>query len=183
MASDFFASEDYDHGKSCIGKEAGIIDVYQKGCAIEKFWPAARVFSHERELFVAPLSSADITRLGSTDQKILFYVHGVRMLGIGNVVDPDMRNILFAYQILRDNTVHWTLSSTIDAQTAFNKAHTKYKVKIGTRNLVCAAVAIVLVGPFAVPAIKGSLQQAKEKAEILPSMENLRHFVKKYAHR
>jgi len=186
LATDYFVSENYDHGKGdgikvCIlGKEAGIIHVDPMVHAIDKFWPAARVFSHKMEVFVAPLSSADITRLYSTDQKILFCVHGVYMPGAGTVVDSNcFQNILFAYQILRDNTVHWTLNSTIDAQAAIKKANLRSNIGTGIGN----AVATVIAFPISLFWAKRSVEEATIKAETLPSMEVLKHFVQKNAKR
>lgn len=182
MATDFFVSEYYDHGKGdgskgrISGNEAGIIHVHPKGQPIDKFWPAARAFSHNREVFVAPLSSADITRLGSTDQKILFCVSGVYMPGTGTVVHTNcFQNILFAYQILRDNTVHWTLNSTIDAQAAIKKANLRSNIGRGIENAVFTVIAF----PISLFLAKRSVEEASIKAETLPSMEVLKHFVQK----
>ena len=186
MATDFFVSENYDHGKgdgskSCIfGKEAGIIHVDPQRHTIEKFWPAARVFSHKSEAFVAPLSSADITRLGSTDQKILFYVYGVYMPGAETIVNSySFYNILFAYQILRDNMVHWTLNRTIDAQGAIKKANLRSNIGTGIGNVVATVIAF----PISLLWAKRSVEEATIKAQTLPSMEVLKDFVQKNSKR
>lgn len=185
LAADYFVSENYDHGKGdgskgCIfGKEAGTICVYPKGHTIEKFWPASRAFSHKMDGFVAPLSSADITRLGSTDQKRLFYVHGVYMPGTRIGGSHCHQNILFAYQILRDNTVHWTLSSTIDAQVAIKKAILRSNIGMG----IGLAVGAVITFPISLLGAKHFVKEATIKADTLPAMEVLKYFVQKNAKR
>jgi hypothetical protein len=185
LATDFFVSENYDNGngdgrKGCIvGKEAGSIHVYPRGQPIEKLWPAARALSHKRDGFVAPLSSADITRLGSTDPKILFYLPGVYMPGSRTVVDSNCQNILFSYQMLRDNTVHWTLNSTIDAQAAIKKAILQSNIGTGIENAVVTLIAF----PISLFRAKRSVEECTIKAETLPTMEVLKHFVQKNAKR
>jgi hypothetical protein len=188
LATDYFVYENYDHGKdngskgSICGKEAGTIHVYPKGHPIENFWPTARTFSHKMDGFVAPLSPADITRLGSADQKILFYVSGVSIPCTGTAVKASPRNILnilFAYQILRDNTVHWTLNSTIDAQAAIKKAILRSNVGKGIGN----AVFTVIGFPISLLMAKRSIEEATIKAETLPAMEVLKRFVQKNAKR
>lgn len=185
MATEYFVSEHYDRGKGdgskgCIfGKEVYAIRVHPKGHPVEKFWPDARAFSHKMDGFIAPLSSADITRLGSTDQKILFYVHSVWIPGTETVASNCLQNILFAYQTLRDNTVHWTLNSTIDAQAAIKKTILRSNIGTGIGNAVGAVIAF----PISLLWAKSSVKEATIKAETLPAMEVLKRFVQKNAKR
>jgi hypothetical protein len=186
LATEYFVSEYYDNGTghggkgSIVGEEAGAIRVSLKGWSIEKLWPDARVFSHELNSFVAPLSSADITRLGSTDQNILFYVSHVWM-HVTEVwaSDSSLRDILFAYQTLRDKTVHWTLNSTIDAQAAINKAILRSNIRSGIQNALFTVIAL----PGSLFLAKRLVQDATIKAETLPAMEVLKRFVQKHAKR
>ena len=189
LATDYYyASEFYNLGNgdgrkgSICGKEVGSIHVCQKGfLPIENFWPAARFLTLKGEGFVTPLSSADITRLGSTDHKRIFYVQGVYMPGTGTVINShsSFLNFLFAYQTLRDNTVHWTLSNTIDAQAAIKNAILRSNIGHGIGNAVVTVVTLPLSLFFA----KALFKQDYTKAETLPSMEVLKQFVQQHAKR
>lgn len=185
MTTDYFVSESYIHGTGyenkglIFGKEAGIIKIHPNGHSIEKFWPSARVFSNKIEGFAAPLSSDDITRLSSMDQKILFYVTGVNMPGAETVGSYRLSNILFAYQILRDKNIHWTLNNISDAQVAIKKSILRSNIGKGVGN----AVVTVVTFPISLLWAKRSMEESTIRAKVLPSMEELKSFVQKYAKR
>lgn len=185
MVTEYFVSEFYDHGrcdgsKGCMfGKEADAIQVRPKGEPIEKFWPDARTFSHNRAEFVAPLSSADIARLSTAEKKILFYLSGVWMPGTETIGSNSLKNILFAYQTLQDNNVYWTLKSTADAQAAIKKSVLRSNIGTGVGN----AIGTVILFPISLFWAKSSVQEATVKAETLPAMEVLKRFVQESAKR
>ncbi len=101
------------------------------------------------------------------------------MPGTETVASNCLQNILFAYQTLRDNTVHWTLDSTIDAQAAIKKTILRSNIGTGIGN----AVGTVIAFPISLLWAKSSVKEATIKAETLPAMEVLKRFVHKNAKR
>lgn len=171
---------------SIVGEVMNEIVVHKMGRVIEKYWPAARAFTHNRCGFISPLSASDISRLESPDEKIIFYLNNVHLYGSGHRLESGLRrvgcdneshNILFAYQMQTDKNIYWTIQETNAAQSAINKSCLRENIGSGVES----AIKTVIAFPFSLIWAKESMNGATKKAKLLPSIEFLKNFVKKNA--
>ncbi len=150
----------------------GPIRFDKKGKAAGEFLPNTRTLYHNRDQFISQLSNDDIHRLQSISPKVFF---SFKVIVPGTkTAEHHEKNILFAYKILDENIVYWTLKSTKEFEIEINKRINKSNTLNSIKNFLIFFISF----PLSLFFCKKLFKDDVNKSIKLPTVEKLDKFIK-----